>query len=337
MATIKDIAEKARVSAATVSRVLNYDDTISVLDETRRRIFEIAASLEYERNNGKRKKIKLKIGLVCSYSHAEELSDPFYLTVRVAVEKKMDDEGFVRSAIPIESLAASIPPVHGLICLGTFSRSTVEKIAALKKPVVFVDCNPDEGRFDSVVIDMEKAVIGVLDYLRKNGHSAIAFIGGSEIDSDGKEVQDIRSDVYVNYMKKHNIWRQEYLCKGDYSPKCGYSFMKELLAQDNPPTAIFVVNDSIAVGAYKAAHELGWKVPDHISIVGFNDISSAKYMVPPLTTVGLHMRTMGRQAVSLLVDRIRSDREVPVKVVIPCRLIVRESVKNVMGMTGSYT
>jgi len=74
---------------------------------------------------------------------------------------------------------------------------------------------------------------------------------------------------------------------------------------------------------------LGWKVPDQISIVGFNDISSAKYMVPPLTTVSLHMRTMGRQAVGILADRIRSDREVPVKVVIPCELIVRESVRNI--------
>lgn len=329
MATIKDIAEKAGVSAATVSRVLNYDETISVLDETRRRIFETAASLEYERNNKKRKKIKLKIGLVCSYSHEEELADPFYLAVRVAAEKKMEDEGFVRITIPVSSLTGSIPPVHGLICLGTFSRSTVEKITALKKPIVFADCNPDETRFDSVVIGMEKAVIGVLDYLRKNGHSKIAFVGGMEIDSDGKEVQDIRSDVYINYMKKYNIWRQEYLCKGDYSPKCGYAFMKKLLSQDNPPTAVFVVNDSIAVGAYKAAHELGWKIPDHISIVGFNDISSAKYMVPPLTTVGLHMRTMGRQAVGILSDRIRSDREVPVKVVIPCELIVRESVRNI--------
>ena len=327
MATIKDIAEKAGVSAATVSRVLNYDETLSVLDETRCRIFETAASLEYERNNKKRKKNKLKIGLLSSYSHEEELADPFYLAVRVAAEKRMEDEGFVRIAVSIASLDGFVPSMHGLICLGTFSRSIVEKIAALRKPVVFVDCN----RFDSVVIGMEKAVIGVLDYLRENGHSKIAFVGGggTELDYEGNEVPDIRSEVYINYMKKYNIWRQEYLCKGDYSPKCGYTLMKQLLLQQEPPTAVFVVNDSIAVGAYKAAYELGWKVPDQISIVGFNDISSAKYMVPPLTTVSLHMRTMGRQAVGILADRIRSDREVPVKVVIPCELIVRESVRNI--------
>ena len=266
-----------------------------------------------------------------SYSYEEELADPFYLAVRVAAEKKMEDEGFVRMSIPVSALTGSIPPVHGIICIGTFSPSSVKKIAALKKPVVFVDCNPDETRFDSVVIGMEKAVIGVLDYLRKNGHSKIAFVGGggTELDYDGNEVPDIRSEVYINYMKKYNIWQPEYLCKGDYSPKCGYTLMKQLLLQQEPPSAVFVVNDSIAVGAYKAAYELGWKVPDQISIVGFNDISSAKYMVPPLTTVSLHMRTMGRQAVGILADRIRSDREVPVKVVIPCELIVRESVRNI--------
>ena len=227
MATIKDIAEKAGVSAATVSRVLNYDETLSVLDETRCRIFETAASLEYERNNKTRKKNKLKIGLLSSYSHEEELADPFYLAVRVAAEKRMEDEGFVRIAVSIASLDGFVPSMHGLICLGTFSRSIVEKIAALRKPVVFVDCNPDENRFDSVVIGMEKAVIGVLDYLRENGHSKIAFVGGggTELDYEGNEVPDIRSEVYINYMKKYNIWRQEYLCKGDYSPKCGYTLM----------------------------------------------------------------------------------------------------------------
>ena len=94
MATIKEIAELAGVSVTTVSRVLNFDDTLNVQDETKRRVFEAADRLEYQIKDKKRKKKKLKLGLFCSYSPEEELEDTFYLSIRIAVEKKLDKEGF---------------------------------------------------------------------------------------------------------------------------------------------------------------------------------------------------------------------------------------------------
>ena len=102
MATIKEIAELAGVSVTTVSRVLNFDDTLNVQDETKRRVFEAADRLEYQIKDKKRKKKKLKLGLFCSYSPEEELEDTFYLSIRIAVEKKLDKEGFKKVIVTSE-------------------------------------------------------------------------------------------------------------------------------------------------------------------------------------------------------------------------------------------
>ena len=99
MATIKDIAEKAGVSIATVSRVLNYDETLNVQDETRKRIFEVAEQLDYQVKDKKKRKRKLKIGVLYSYSLEEELEDTYYLSVRVAIEKKLAEEGYKKYRI----------------------------------------------------------------------------------------------------------------------------------------------------------------------------------------------------------------------------------------------
>ena len=116
---------------------------------------------------------------------------------------------------------------------------------------------------------------------------------------------------------------------GDYYAKYGYRLLKELYNERNMPTALFVANDSMAAGSYRAAYELGLKIPDDISIIGFNDIPTAKYMVPPLTTVRLYMEFMGEYAVKLLEERIVRGREICVKVSIPTKLYVRDSVKTV--------
>lgn len=89
----------------------------------------------------------------------------------------------------------------------------------------------------------------------------------------------------------------------------------------------FVANDSLAIGCYKAVNEKGLKIPDDISIVGYNDVSSAKYMVPPLTTARLYIDFMGQRAVDILEEHIISGREICIKTFIPAKLIIRESVK----------
>lgn len=328
MATIKDIAERAGVSIATVSRVLNYDETLNVQDDTKQRIFEAAEKLDYQLKEKKKRKRKLKIGVFYSYSLEEELEDVYYLSVRVAIEKKIEEKGYRKIQIHSSSIEEGIAGVDGMICLGTFGKSTTKAIERIAIPTVFVDAIPTEEKFDSVNHDTRKSVKKVLDYLRVQGHERIAFIGGYETDSDGEEVIDLRTYMYQDYMKEQGLIQEEYMKIGGYKPKHGYLLMKELLELKDKPTAVFVANDSIAIGCYKAINEEGLSIPHDISIIGYNDISAARYLVPPLTTVRLHMEFMGEWAVELLEQRITTEREIGVRTMIPSELILRESVKN---------
>lgn len=326
MATIKEIAELAGVSAATVSRVLNFDDTLNVQDETKKRVFEAAERLEYQVKSKKKGKKKLKIGLISSYSLEEELEDTFYLSVRIAIERKIEEEGFKKLLVNIGDSVDSVSPLDGLICLGTFSESMVNKIKAFNKPAVFVDAIGDLDVFDSVVTDLKYSVKKVLNYFLQEGHQRIAFIGGRDVDSDGKEVEDLRIPIFRSYMEGKGLLNEDYIKIGGYTPKFGYRLGKELLSMEIRPTAIFTANDSLAVGCYKAIEEAGLRIPEDISVIGFNDISIAKYLIPPLTTVHIYMDFMGAQAVNTLAERIYTNREISMHISIPTKLMIRESV-----------
>ncbi|MEH7385378.1 LacI family DNA-binding transcriptional regulator [Bacillus sp. JJ1521] len=330
MATIKDIADLAQVSNATVSRVLNYDETLNVAPETRKRIFEAAEELNYVITSKKKKeKKKGVVGLYYSYSLEEELVDTYYLSIRVALEKKLESMGMEIVKITKDDSKRSFSKMDGIICLGTFKKAEIELIKSFDKPSVFVDANPDEDHFDAVVIDFNSATKKALNYLVDLGHQNIGFIGGVETDMYGNRFKDLRQDVFESYLMEKGIYNEEFVKIGGYNPKDGYQILKEMLSQKEKPTAIFVANDSIAVGCYKAAYELGVKIPEDLSIVGFNDVSSAQYMVPPLTTVKLYTEIMGESAVDLLLERIATKREICKKLTIHTKLIVRGSAAKV--------
>lgn len=329
MSTIKEIAEMAGVSVTTVSRVLNFDDTLNVQDETKRRVFEAADRLEYQIKDKKKRKRKLKLGFFCSYSPEEELEDTFYLSIRIAVEKKMEKEGFKKIQINEHIVQEEAAKLDGIICLGTFSDSMVRKISEFQKPVVFIDTKGDLDRFDSVVVNLTHSVEKVLDYLVEEGHERIAFIGGCDIDSDGKELEDVRIPIFRSYMEEKGLLREEYIKIGGFTPKYGYKLGKELLAIKERPTAVFCANDSLAIGCYKAIQEAELQIPEDISVVGFNDISMAKYLVPPLTTVHIPMDFMAERAVDVLAERISTNREISMNIAVSAKLIIRESVSRV--------
>jgi len=325
MATIKEIATLANVSITTVSRVLNYDETLNVSPETRKRVFEAAEELSYVITPKKKAKSKWKIGLYDSFSLEEELVDTYYLSIRVALEKKLKLKGIDFYRIDKGGNEDYSRKIDGILCLGTFKSKDIEKIKNFDKPCVFIDSNPDNRYFDSVIIDFPSATKNALNYLTELGHKSIGFIGGVETDMYGNRFKDLRQDVFENYLKEKNIFKEELVKIGGYDPKDGYTLLKEMLSGEQKPTAIFVANDTIAVGCYKAAYELGVKIPDELSIVGFNDVATAQYMVPPLTTVKLYTEIMGETAVDLLVEKLSSKREVSKKITINTKLIIRES------------
>ncbi|MFL0268158.1 LacI family DNA-binding transcriptional regulator [Candidatus Clostridium radicumherbarum] len=327
MAIIKDIAEKAGVSITTVSRVLNYDETLNVSDETKQRIFEAAQELEYIPSKRKKHRRKFKIGLLYSYSLEEELEDTYYLSIRVSIEKKLLSEGANIFRIGKDDDLEKIKNIDAIIALGTFNSNDIERIKKFTKPIVFVDSSPNEDLFDSVIINFPQAVKKALDYLCSLGHTKIAYIGGMDFDINGNRIDDLRENTYTKYMKERELYNPDFIKVGKYTPKDGYRLMKEILETTTLPTAAFVANDSIAIGCYKAIYEKELKIPEDISIVGFNDISSAQYMMPPLTTIKLHIEFMGETAVDLIIEKLMSERNICKKITIPAELIIRESCK----------
>lgn len=325
MATIKDIAAKAGVSIATVSRVLNHDEKLNVMEETKQRIFEAAEELEYEVRE-RRKKRRLKVGVFYSYSPAEELEDPYYLCIRFAIEKELEARGYKKQVVSAGDTPESLIGVDGVICTGSFSKTVVERIGSWGKPIVFIDTCPDLHRFDAIVINFKQAVGDVLDYLTGCGHTRIGYIGGMEDVATGEPVEDERKKEFREYLLPKGLFHPEYIKIGPYHAQWGYRLFRELYQEGNLPTAVFTANDSMAAGVYRAAFELGLSIPEDISIVGFNDIPTAKYMVPPLTTMRLYMDFMGEYAVRMIEDRVLNERNICIKVTVPASLQIRNSV-----------
>lgn len=305
MATIKDIAQKANVSIATVSRVLNYDPGISVADDTRKRIFEIAQQLNYKtlrQRNGVVAKDRYRIGLVNWYSDQEEMLDPYYLAIRLGIERECFQRqiDLVKLFLPGESdgKESTGDSFDGMIAIGRFEKEDLARFPEGFENIVFVDSSPDDNRFDSVVIDLRKSVSEVLDYLIELGHTSIGYIGGHNI-VNNKHVRDERELAFMERLNAGRLFDAGLIFTGEnlYSED-GYKLMKKAINGKQLPTAFFIENDSMAVGALRALHEAKLRVPQDVSIVGCNDIAISEFLQPPLTTVKVHMEHMGRLRLS---------------------------------------
>lgn len=328
---MKDIAKLAEVSPATVSRVLNYDENLSVTDETRKRIFEIAEDLDYKAPKQRNKTLdkRVKIGVIHWYSQIEELEDPYYLSIRRGVENECSDKKIEIATIfknESEENIQQLTELDGVITIGKFSSQDIEALADYSSNVVFVDSSPDDKKYDSVIIDLKKATLEVLDYLLSVGHKHIGFIGGREyVGADKEPIEDDREVTYCKFMKSKKLYNPRSIYIGKFTAEDGYRLMKRAIEDGELATAFFVASDSMAIGALKALYEADIKVPNDVSIISFNDIPTSKYLVPPLSTVKVHTEFMGVTAVELLLERINDNREIAKKVIIPTQLIIRES------------
>lgn len=321
--TIKDIAAIAEVSPATVSHVLNYDTTLNVSNDTKKRIFEAAEELDYELPSAKKRKIKQRtIGFFSTYSAEEELEDVYYLVMRVATEKLAMLHDFKIEPIDKNSKKESLNQIEGILCVGTFSEEDIEWFQSLNKPIVFLDSASESDSFSSVLIDTSAGTKIALEHLIQNGHRDIAFIGG--IDVPGKK--DARQIVFEDELKKMNALNLNWIKLAGYTPNDGYQLFKELMLEESRPTAVFIANDSMAVGCYKAAHEMGLAIPQDVSLIGFNDLASAEFLIPALTTVKLQIDYLVEIGLEILTRTIQKPLPFPIKVIIPPKLVERESI-----------
>jgi LacI family transcriptional regulator len=220
--------------------------------------------------------------------------------------------------------------LDGLVVIGKFEFDRYNIFFNHIQNVVFVDYSPDESMFDSVVVDFEKATVSALDHLLQLGYSRIGFIGAEDfINKFGSDYGinsiDQRHRSFETYMKEKGLYRPEYVFIGkNFSMTTGYQLMKQAIDQKNLPEAFLIGSDPMAIAAYRALEEANLKVPEDVAIVGIDDIEISAFSNPPLTTVKVFTEQMGRTAVQMLIERIRG-REVPLKVVVPTKLVIRSS------------
>ena len=336
MATIKDIADRAGVSSAAVSRVLNQDYSLQVSEETRQRILDAAKALDYKKGvNRARKKSgdtaadMLNMGLVIWCSEQLEFSDPYYLSIREGIEREcakqcmnvtkvfrlMDDNQEVDSE-----------QLDGLIVIGKVDLDVVQKSINDAKPIVFIDYMLNDS-CDSVMFDLRKAARYAMEHLFELGHRKIGYIGGvSYIRKAEGRVHNVdhRQLEYEAMMKERGLFDPSLVFVGDWRTEEGYRLMQQLLQLKERPTALLIGSDPMAIAAIKAANEAELRIPEDIAIVSFDDIQMASFVTPPLTTVKVYAEEMGATAVKLMADRLKG-REVALHITVPTKLIIRKS------------
>lgn len=328
MATIKDIADLAGVSQATVSRILNYDETLSVEEKTKQNVFRAAEKLEYTKHKRVRPNKKGKIAIVQWIDEKSELDNVYYLSLRISAEKIITDENYEIIRFFKNNQVVIPENVIGIISIGECSHKQADALTAYTDNVCFINYDQSMRKRDCVVVDFDQAVVTVLDYFIQKGHKKIGYIGGKDqVWDDYETYRDCRLFTFKNYLKDRNMYFEKYVYIDSYDVKQGHELMKKAIKElgDDLPTAFFAANDLIAIGCLRALNEAGLEVPKRVSIIGFNDNGIAKYVIPSLSSVRVHTNIMGEVGAELLLERIKTNRTVSKKITISTDLILRES------------
>ncbi len=327
-ATLHDVAEAAGVSIATVSRVLN-NSSHPVNAATRARILETAEKLDYRPNVMAR-------GLRTDRTHAigvitDDITSPFSPLIIRGIQDRLKQAGYtcvIVSAdwdpdIEQEAIHDLVSrSIDGVIFVESWHRSANETLDLAGRPYVFVHRQFDVGYRYSVAPDEVYGAKLAVDHLLQLGHVRIGFVNGpTHYYASTDRLQGYREAIAPSGI----AFDEQLVARGDWEAASGYAAMQQILAASTLPTAVFVANDHMALGAIYAIWDAGLNVPADIAIVAYDDRPIAAIFRPSLTTVTLPCYEMGQASAELLLDRM-ADKDEPIgEVKIRGRLIVRES------------
>lgn len=337
---LKDIAKEANVSISTVSRILNQDPTRKANDQTIARVFEAAERLGYfsqklasVRALGTKSSDQKVYSVACILmSEHESYVSPFFSVLMTGIQQEIISQG---SRFPHNFFVTSIKDpgfIHflestSLDCAIMLGRTTEENIRYLEAKVpnlVYAGVNKVGLGIDEVVCDARTAVSVAVEYLIELGHTEIGFIGPTR--RKYQVFNEHRYDGYLDALSGHDLAVNEaYIIDTILTAADGYENMRTLITSKTLPTAIVCGNDTVAMGVMKALDEYSIDVPGDISVIGFDNIDTASYLKPALTTIDIPKRELGRLAVKVLVDRLESGRSYPLHVELPFTLLKRAS------------
>jgi DNA-binding LacI/PurR family transcriptional regulator len=328
--TLKAVAQHLGLTPGTVSAVLNDSPSArSIPQETKNRIRAAAKELNYRPNffaRTLRNKRTYTIGVI-----AEEIGDSYSSPIISGIEQYLRKREYFfltvvhrhdPALLSRYSQLLSERGVEGIITVDT----TVQEAPML--PTVAIAGHKKLKGVTNIVLDHEHAAVLALSHLKELHHERIAFMKGNPISSDSLDRWDAICHVAAEIGIAIDPDLTVQIDTDDPTPMLGYPFTKQLLARQKPFTAIFAYNDMSAIGAIRALQEQGLRVPQDISVLGFDDIPGAAFHNPSLTTVRQPLNRMGEVAAQTLLDRIEGKKEYPSEIAIEPELVVRESTAN---------
>lgn len=328
MATIKEIAEMVGVSSAAVSRVLNYDEGISVSQETRDAIFAAADKVGY-----KKRVVYPKIENVVLFywvSTKEELEGIYYESIRNELLRQAKKVNIHMSVVTKEDGWDAVDPdITAFIAIGWFNRKELKRLYKICKRGVFIDTSPDEKLFDAVRPNLDSFVTQMVDHFVEKGHKEIGFIGGMDRNIDTEEPSmDVREWSFRQSAAYYQCLNETYIFIADqYTVAEGYRMGKEMVRSGNLPTALCVASDTLAVGVLQALNEEGIPIPDRVSVFSINDVNVAQYVSPPLTTFHIDIPIICESALDLLRNRVLKGGKITKSVFVNGIPVFRKSCK----------
>jgi LacI family repressor for deo operon, udp, cdd, tsx, nupC, and nupG len=328
---IYEVAKRAGVSTATVSRVLSQPDVVS--PDTRHRVLQAVERLGYTPNSAAKNLRTLRTGTLLVT--VPDISNPFFSLILQGIEDaaqraaysvlvgdtQHDEKREERYAQMLRRKEAD-----GLIFLGhrlpKEAATLVRTMAPRCAPVVNGCEFSPRLEIPSVHIDNATAAFEAMDHLYRLRHRRIGIVTGPLVSPLSRD----RLSGAMARAGKQRAERDVVVMHGDFSIESGAVAAERLLGRRERPTAIFCFNDEMAMGALETARRRGLRVPDDLSVVGFDDIRFARYMDPPLTTVAQPMRAIGEGTVRLLLEILNGDSETaPESVTLPHTLMIRSS------------
>lgn len=325
--TIRDVARRAGVSISTVSRVLN--ETCRVREDKRRRVSEAVEALGYVPNPVARSLLRKEtggLGVLLPYVSGEFFSELLY-----GIDRTTRRLGFFLMISTahgsLDELQAALRGMHqrvdGLVIMAPEGEgATLGDLLPADTPAVLVNTPATETAYDALTFDNYRGGFLATSHLIALGHRRIAMLKGPDWAHDARE----RLRGYRDALAAHHLSRNpDYEFDGDFSPEAGHGAAAQVLALQPRPTAVFCANDQSGLAMTAALHNAGLAVPADLSLVGFDDIPSARYASPPLTTVRVPIRELGVAAVERLVALVRGADRTAGQVTLPVELVVRGS------------
>lgn len=334
MATIKDVAKLAGVSPATVSRVVN--GLPYVADDVRQRVQTAIRELDYHPNRVAQRLRAEKshlVGVILS-----DIKNPFYTMALDGLEQVLSQQNLSvlvcnsnlneKKENDFISLMLA-EDVAGLIISPVNEQSGALTDAAKNGlPIVAIDRRMSSPKIDAVLADNQRGAYVAIQHFNRLGHQRIGIVSGPQHLTSGRE----RYVGFLQAMQEGGLTVDPALVKfGDYQVESGYALTREVLASAQLPIALFVANNLMTIGALNAIHELGYRIPDEVAVIGFDDLPWAISLNPPLTTVAQPALDIGKTAAELLVNRLAEPQRLARTVVLETELRVRASCGSTRG------